>query len=235
MPSLSQFKKELKSLGSPKKAKASAWFFKTAPGQYGAGDLFIGVTVPEQRKVASKYVDLPLSDISKLLHSREHEFRLSALIILVAQYQKASPVKKKEIYNFYLKHMKRINNWDLVDSSASYIVGQYLADKTKMPIIKLAKSKNIWEKRIAMIATLAYIVKGESDTALRIAQMLLKDDHDLIQKAVGWMLREIGKRCSEKTLETFLKKHYRVMPRTMLRYAIERLPPEKRALYLKRK
>lgn len=228
-----QVKLALKKLSSAKKAKASAWFFKTGSGQYGEGDKFIGVTVPEQRKIAKQFSSLPLQEIEKLLNSRIHEERLVGLLILVSQFQAADEKTKRQIYNFYLKNIRRVNNWDLVDSSASYIVGSYLLDKPRTVLYKLAKSKNLWERRVAIIATLAFIVKGKSRDTLKIATLLLNDKEDLIQKAVGWMLREVGKRLSCEELENFLKKHYKLMPRTMLRYSIEHFPSDIRQKYLK--
>lgn len=176
---------------------------------------------------------MELSDLQKLLNSKIHEERLLSLIILVSQYQKATDFGKKAIYDFYIANTKRVNNWDLVDLSAGDIVGGYLEGRNKHILVRLARSGNLWERRIAMIATFNYIAKGESDEALRIAEILVNDKHDLIQKAVGWMLREVGKRCSQKEEEDFLKKHYKTMPRTMLRYAIERFEPELRIKYLK--
>ena len=232
-------KSDLNKLATPQKAKASEWFFKTDPGQYGEGDQFIGVTVPEQRSIARKYKDLPLSQAEQLLKSPIHEERLVALIILVERFKSANRQSdqetQKEIYDFYLSHTDRVNNWDLVDLSADYIVGAYLADKPKSVLYKLAKSKNLWERRIAMIATYYYIRQSEAKYTLEIADVLIHDSHDLIQKAVGWMLREVGKRCSEQVLTDFLDKHAPEMPRTALRYAIERFPPEKRQKYLKSK
>lgn len=222
---LEKLKAELRKLGSKKKAATSAWFFKTDKGQYGYGDVFLGVTVPEQRKVARKYRDLPLPDIEKLLRSKEHEFRLTALIILVSR----KDIEKT--YRLYMKNLKWVNNWDLVDTSAPGIVGEYLKGKDKTPILKLAISKSLWERRVAMVSTYAYIKQGEFKTALAVAHMLLSDTHDLIHKAVGWMLREIGKK-DEKVLEEFLTKHVQDMPRTTLRYAIERLPEKKRKRFM---
>lgn len=231
---LSDLKKDLQKLSSPEKAKASAWFFKTGAGQYGEGDQFIGVTVPEQRVVAKKYKDLPLVEAEQLLKSTTHEERLVALIILVEQFKKADGPTKKEIHDFYLSHTDRVNNWDLVDLSAEYIVGGYLVDKPKDVLYKLAHSESLWERRIAMISTYYYIKQGESKYTLEIAQILINDKHDLIQKAVGWMLREVGKRCSQEILIKFLDKHAATMPRTALRYAIEHFPEEKRQKYLKK-
>ncbi|OGG15383.1 DNA alkylation repair protein [Candidatus Gottesmanbacteria bacterium RIFCSPHIGHO2_02_FULL_39_11] len=233
MSRLVTLKKELNSLGSSQKAKASAWFFKTGKGEYGEGDKFIGVTLPEQRGIAKKYFDLPLKDIERLLNSPIHEHRSVALIILVNQYQKSDKKKQKEIFNFYLSHTKRINNWDLVDCSAGYIVGGYLIDKQVTILSKLTESKNIWERRISILATFKFIYNGRYKETFLIAEKLLADKHDLIHKAVGWMLRETGKRCGEDIEEEFLKKHYKKMPRTSLRYAIERFSKEKKFQYLK--
>jgi len=230
---LAKLKKELRSHGTPEKAKNSAWFFKTGPGAYGEGDVFIGLTVPEQRKIAGGYTDLLIGDTESLLHSKEHEFRLTALYILSAKYKRGNDVEKKKIHMLYLKNTKWINNWDLVDASASMIVGEYLRDKDKAVLKKLAKSKSLWERRIAIIATYAYIKAGDPKMTFEIAEMLLKDTHDLIHKAAGWMLREVGKRCGQDTEESFLKKHYALMPRTMLRYAIERFPEKRRLAYMK--
>lgn len=229
---LKSLKADLKKLSSPKKKKASEWFFKTGKGQYGFGDKFIGVTVPEMRLVAKKYQGMALSEILELLSSEIHEERLTAIFLLVSAYQQADYKKKLEIYNSYLHNTDFINNWDLVDSSAGKIVGDYLLDKPKDILYKLAKSENIWERRIAIIATHRFIFAGQAKDTYEISEILLNDQHDLIHKAVGWMLRETGKRVSEVELEKFLKKHYRKMPRTTLRYAIERLPQEKRIKYL---
>lgn len=234
MISLLQLKKELRANGSPQKAKNSAWFFKTGKGQYGEGDVFIGLTVPEQRAIAARYVELSLRDLEQLLHSKEHEFRLTALLILLLRFEKGNTADKKKIHTLYLRNTKWVNNWDLVDSSASTLVGEYLVGADKTLLKKLAVSKSLWERRIAMIATFAYIKKGESKDALTIADMLLGDKEDLMHKAVGWMLREVGKRCGVEVLEKFLKDKYTRMPRTTLRYAIERFPKTVRSLYLKR-
>lgn len=217
---------DLQKLASPAKAKSSAWFFKTGIGQYGEGDVFIGVTVPDQRKVAKRYKDLSLVEIEKLLKSPIHEHRLTGLLIL------AGKKLSKEIYDLYFKHIDRVNNWDLVDSSASYIVGKYLLYTLDRNILlKLAKSKNLWERRIAIISTATFIKNDEFKDTFAISELLLQDTHDLIHKAVGWMLREIGK-MDQEAEEAFLKKHYKTMPRTMLRYAIERFSPSKRAYYM---
>jgi len=242
-PKLSDLMKELKQKANPEKARLLMRFFKTGKGHYGEGDVFLGIMVPESRKLVGKYHELSLADISKLIKSKYHEARLVALLILVHKYNNASREKvfvlKKNIFNFYLAHTKYINNWDLVDLSAGYIVGNYLYEKLKSPDVKrlgilekLAKSGNLWERRIAIISTFAFIYKGESEWTFRIVRMLLKDRHDLIHKACGWMLREVGKRVSEPKLRAFLDQYGPQMPRTMLRYAIERLPEKTRQMYL---
>ena len=223
-------KQDLKQLGTPERARASLWFFKTGKGEYGEGDVFLGVTVPEQRKVAKKYKDLSLNNLQILLNSKTHEHRLTALFILVGQYKRSKD--KKNIVDFYLKNTKNVNNWDLVDSSAHYILGDYLLNKDKYILYKLAKSDNLWEKRISVISTFAFIRNNQFDDSLKISEILLHDKHDLIHKAVGWMLREIGKK-DQEVEEEFLRKHYKEMPRTMLRYAIEKFEENKRKYYLK--
>jgi 3-methyladenine DNA glycosylase AlkD len=222
----------LRRFASSSRATVSRRFFKTGPGQYGEGDVFIGVKVPRIREVARENLLLPRGEIKQLLHSKVHEERLLALLILVDQFSHASEHEREAIYNFYLLNTKHINNWDLVDLSADKIVGEYLQNTSKAILFKFAKSKNIWERRIAMLATFHYIKKGRAEDAFEIAEMLLKDEHDLIHKAVGWMLREIGKRCSRPTEETFLKKYYKTMPRTMLRYAIEHFPTNLKKFYM---
>lgn len=221
---------DLNAYANPKKAKDCAWFFKTGKGEYGEGDVFLGITVPLQRKLAKKYKDLSLKHTEQLLSSKIHEHRLTALFILIDKYRKGD---KEEIVNLYLKNAKRVNNWDLVDSSAHHILGDYLLDKPRNILYKLAKSKNLWEKRIAIISTAAFINKNDFKDTLRISEILLNDDHDLIHKAVGWMLREVGKK-DQSVEEKFLKKYHKTMPRTMLRYAIEKFSPAKRKFYMKR-
>jgi 3-methyladenine DNA glycosylase AlkD len=217
------------------KAEFLPRFFKCGPGEYGAGDIFLGVVVPEQRKIAKKYSALDLSEIKKLLENKFHEARLTALLILVEQFGKADAKQKKAIFNFYLKNTKKINNWDLVDLSAPKIVSAYLLEnKSERKILyKLAKSKNLWERRIAIIGTYAFIRDKQFEDTFKISELLLADKHDLIHKAVGWMLREAGNR-NLGAEEKFLQKHYRAMPRTMLRYAIEKFPEQKRKIYLKK-
>lgn len=232
---LQDIQKDLKKLARRDKANTLQRFFKTGPGQYGEGDEFIGVMVPDIRKVSQKYKDLVLKEVLELLHSSVHEERLCALLILVDQYKKGDAKKQKQIFDLYLKNYKYINNWDLIDLTAPRIVGAYLTDKPKDILYKLAQSKNLWQRRVAILATFQFIYEGKSSETIKIAKILLHDEHDLIQKAVGWMLREMGKRVDEKILLQFLDQHATVMPRTMLRYAIERLPEPKRQHYLKKK
>jgi 3-methyladenine DNA glycosylase AlkD len=231
--SFRQIKAELQRLADPGRAGILSRFFKTGKGQYGEGDVFLGITVPGQRSVAKRYHTLPLKDVDKLLASSTHEHRLTALLILVIQYKKADEYQRRKIIDFYLSHTGRINNWDLVDLSAEKILGDYLIEKDKSVLYTLAQSRNLWERRIAIIATFAFIKKNLFDDTLRIAEKLLNDDHDLIHKAAGWMLREIGKR-DLSAEEGFLKKHHRAMPRTMLRYAIEHFEPQKRRYWMAR-
>lgn len=235
MNKLSELRKDILAKGSPSKAKASQRFFKTGPGQYGEGDVFIGLTIPELRNILKNYRDMRLADLEKFLHSKEHEFRLAALLILTEQFPRCAESQKKKIYEMYLRNTKWINNWDLVDTSAAAIVGEYLQTKSVNPLLKLAKSKHLWERRIAMVAAFAYIRRGESKAALKIASLLINDTHDLMHKAVGWMLREIGKRASIRDEIEFLERHAATMPRTALRYAIERFTPEKKTYYMNKK
>ncbi len=237
MSELTKITKELKSSANKSQAAALQRFFKTGKGQYGEGDVFIGLKVPVIRKIALKYVSLDLKDVSVLLKNKIHEFRLAALLILVAKYEKAEDRKlKTKIVNFYLKHTKQINNWDLVDLSVAKILGDYLIfEEGRMKILdRLAKSKNLWERRMAMIATYAFIARGKADEALSLAKKLLHDEHDLMHKAVGWMLREVGKRVDKKKMTAFLDEHAKIMPRTALRYALEHLSPKEREYYLKK-
>jgi len=230
---LEQLKKDLSNLGNPEKAKILQRFFKTGPGEYGEGDIFLGVKVPETRAVAKKYVDSSFSDIQKLLDSKVHEHRLVSLLILVIQFDRGVEKTRKMIVDFYLKNTKHINNWDLVDLTADKILGAYLFDKDKSILYRLVNSKDLWERRISVLATFHFIKNNEFKHSLKIAELLLKDKHDLIHKAVGWMLREIGKR-DQAVEKRFLKKHYKQMPRTMLRYAIERFDEKKRQFYMKK-
>jgi 3-methyladenine DNA glycosylase AlkD len=225
-------KKELQKKADNKKAGQLQRFFKTKKGEYGQGDLFLGITVPEQRKSAAKYQNLPLIGLKNCISGKFHEERLTALLILVMKFAKAGEAEKKKIFDFYIKNRRYVNNWDLVDLTAPKIVGAYLEGKDKSLLYRFAGSKNIWEKRIAILATFYFIQKGDCRDALRIAEILKNDEHDLIQKAVGWMLREVGKRCAKSSEEEFLKRNYKVMPRTMLRYAIERFPEKERKRWL---
>ena len=230
---LNEIKKELADLGNKEKSEIYQRFFKTGPGQYGEGDIFLGLTAAEQKSVVKKYIDLSLEDLQKLLDSKIHEHRSSALAILTKKYKKSN--NKKEIIDFYLKNTKRINNWDLVDCSAPHILGDYLfnTQEKKKILYKLAKSDNLWEKRISILATFSFIRQNEYEDTLNISEILLNDKHDLIHKAVGWMLRELGKR-DQDVEEEFLKKYHKTMPRTMLRYSIERFSEEKRKFYMKK-
>ena len=225
-------KKSLKKLSNPEHAAVSQRFFKTGPGEYGEGDIFIGIRVPVLRKLASEFKDLPVSEVKILLQSPIHEERLLAILLFIHIFKNRADGVQKDIYELYLKSTEFINNWDLVDASADHIVGTYLRDKSKRPLYRLAKSKNLWERRIAIMATFHFVKRHDFSETLKISNMLVCDRHDLIHKATGWMLREIGKR-DLKAEETFLKEHYKKIPRTMLRYAIEKFPEEKRQRYLK--
>lgn len=225
-------KKELRKYASKEKANVLSWFLKTGKGEYGEGDKFIGIIVPNIRKVAKKHQDLPLKEAIKLLKSHIHEERLLALLIMVLRFQKAqNEAKKKVIYNAYLANIKYINNWDLVDLSSHEIVGNFLLNKSRKKLYNLSKSKSLWERRISIVSTYRFIRNDQFRDTLKIAHILVKDSHDLIHKAAGWMLREVGKR-DLRALESFLKRHYKSMPRTMLRYSIEKFPENKRLKYL---
>lgn len=231
---ISKLRSKIKTLADKEVAETMQWFFKTGKGDYGEGDIFVGLKVPLQRKLAREFKDLSLAEIGELLSSSIHEERLISLIILIDKYQKTDEKGKKLIFNFYLKQRKGINNWDLVDISAPKILGRYLLEKDKGILFKFAVSKNLWERRIAIISTQEFIKNNNFKTTLQIASMLIKDEHDLIHKAVGWMLREIGKK-DIALEEKFLRVHYKEMPRTMLRYAIEKFPETKRKKYLQGK
>lgn len=228
---------ELRTFSRPERVESTAKFFKAYPGGYSEGDFFLSCGVPATRGVAKRFAKLPLSELDTLITSKWHDDRLLALIILVNQYKKGSPAERAAIYDFYIAHKAHVNNWDLVDTSAGYIVGQELAQRAdKLDVLtSLAHSDSLWDRRIAMIATFAYIMQGEADDALVVAEILLHDSHDLIQKAVGWMLREIGKRVNRDVLLQFLDTHAATMPRTTLRYAIEHLPKEQRAHYMRQR
>ncbi len=232
MSDIISVKEELRLYVKPEKVSVYQRFFKTGPGQYGEGDVFIGITVPDQRKVARKYRDIPLENVYSLLDEEIHEYRLTALLILVEKYNSADENSKEKIVNEYCKRTDRINNWDLVDLSAHKILGPWFLERDRSPLYDFARSGNLWKERIAVLTTYHFIKNDIYDTTLEIAEILLHHDHDLIHKAVGWMLREIGKRSGE-TERNFLKKWYREMPRTMLRYAIEKFPEEERQRYLK--
>jgi len=225
-------RRKLQKLGSKEKAKILQRFFKTGPGEYGEGDIFLGIKVPELRKLAKEYQDMAITDVNQLLKSSIHEERLLALLIFVRIFSKGDEIIKKNIYNLYFKNTRYINNWDLVDTSAEHIIGAFLMEKSKKSLYRLAKSSSLWERRISIMSTFHFIKHNEFLETLKISKMLLADEEDLIHKAVGWMLREVGKRHTG-TEERFLKKHYKKMPRTMLRYAIEKFPEAKRQRYLK--
>ena len=224
----------LRRYATPEKAKIHQWFFKTGKGEYAEGDRFIGVTVPQTRNIVKQFQTLALQDVLTLLVSKIHEDRLLALLILVNQFKCGDAATKKQVVDAYLANLQYVNNWDLVDSSAQYILGAYLQDKNRAVLYKLANSTRLWDRRVAIIATFHFIKYGDLKDTLQLATRLLKDPEDLMHKAVGWMLREVGKR-DQNMLEKFLKAHNKNMPRTMLRYAIERFPEKKRQEYLKGK
>jgi 3-methyladenine DNA glycosylase AlkD len=232
-PTAASARKRIRELGDPNDALFLQGYFKTGPGGYGEGDRFLGIRVPVVRRLAKELRDLPLDQIEGLLHDRWHEARLLALVLLGDAYERASPAERGAIFDLYLRNTKWINNWDLVDSSAGRVVGAHLANRPRKLLDRLARSPTLWERRIAIIATQHFIRNGEFDDTIRLAEVLLHDSHDLIHKAVGWMLREVGNR-DRATLEAFLDKHAREMPRTMLRYAIEKLPPADRRRFMKK-
>jgi len=223
---------ELNRLSNKQIAEHSQRFFKTGKGEYGEGDKFLGIRVPLLRQLAKKYKDFSINEATLLLKSQFHEERLLSLYILIDLYRVADSQGKKEIYNIYLSNTRFINNWDLVDSSAEHIVGAHLGKIVRQPLYDLAKSKNLWKRRISIMSTFHFIKRNDFVDTLKISRILLYDVEDLIHKAVGWMLREVGKR-NLKIEEDFLKKHYKKMPRIMLRYAIEKFPKSKREKYLK--
>lgn len=235
--------REIYSKKSKNKAKILSWFFKTGKGEYGEGDKFLGISVPLSRQIAKKYINLNLREILGLLKNKFHEVRLIGLIILVEKYKLAEIEGKKKIFNFYLKNTKYINNWDLVDLSCYHIVGDYLYNfspelgsvekEAEKILVKLTESKNLWEQRISMVSTFYFIKKGKLDITLKIAKIYLNHKHDLIHKATGWMLREVGKK-NEKILLKFLNENNKKMPRTMLRYSIEKLSLKLRTKYMKK-
>ena len=225
-------RKALNAARDPEKAILHERFFKTKPGGYAQNDHFIGVTVPKQRKIAKQFTALSLCEVQKLLTSKVHEERLTALLILVGQFEHGDPLRKKQIVDLYVKHAVCVNNWDLVDSSAPYILGQWLLNKDRRILYRLAKSKRLFDRRIAIIATYAFIRAGDASDTLRLAELLLSDEEDLMHKAVGWMLREVEKRVDVELLREFLETNASRMPRTMLRYAIEHLTERERKKWL---
>jgi 3-methyladenine DNA glycosylase AlkD len=231
-PTRRQVERALAAVADPKRAKDLSWFFKTGEGEYGEGDRFLGITVPTQRKIALRHAALPLEDVARLLTSPIHEHRFTALEILVAQYARADEANRSRIVRFYLRNAERANNWDLVDTSAPYILGRHLKERPRELLDRLATSRNLWKRRIAIVSTLTLIRDGEIGDTFRIAEKLLGDRHDLIHKAVGWALREAGK-VSRPALLKFLRAHYPSIPRTTLRYAIERFPATQRKKILR--
>ena len=226
-----EIRSRLRKCANKEKARVLQGFFKTGPGHYGEGDVFLGITVPVLRKLAKECQDASVAETMRLLKSTIHEERLLALFLLVHAYSTGDDPVKRKIYTLYLKNTRYVNNWDLVDLSAPNIVGDYLGDKSRKPLYDLANSRDLWKKRIAILATFHFIKQNDFSDTLKISRLLIKDEHDLIHKAVGWMLREVGKR-DLKTEERFLLRYYKKMPRTMLRYAIERFPEGKRQRYL---
>ncbi len=223
---------DLLQLANEQIAEHSQRFFKTGKGEYGEGDIFLGIRVPLLRKLVKKYRGISITEVRKLLHSKFHEERLLAVLMLVQLFKSGDESVQKQVYDLYLENTEYINNWDIVDISASNIVGAHLYEKDKAPLYDLVQSKNLWERRIAIIATFYFIRQNEFDDTLKLAEILLNDKEDLIHKAVGWMLREVGKREIEFE-EEFLQEHYKIMPRTMLRYAIEKFPETSRKMYLR--
>jgi len=233
MDSIANLINDLENLGDPEKKEKLQRYFKTDKGEYGEGDIFLGLYVGDQRKIAKKYRYLSLPQVMELLQSKIHEHRLVALLILVEQFKKGNEEKRKEIVELYLSNTRWINNWDLVDLSAHKILGEYYWDKPKNVLYQLAESDNLWERRISVISTFAFIRRESYEESLKIAEILVNDKHDLIHKAVGWTLREIGKQDQQKE-EEFLMQHYKTMPRTMLRYSIEKFEKEKKQFYMKK-
>jgi 3-methyladenine DNA glycosylase AlkD len=229
---ISGIRKALTQLGSKERAEVSRRYFKTGPGQYGEGDIFLGLNAPQLRGLAAEHQALATGDVLLLLESAVHEERMLALLILVRAYSKGDPAAKRQIYETYLANTRFINNWDLVDASAPHIVGHFLTDKSRKPLYALARSSSLWERRIAIISTAYFIRRDQFDDTLKISKLLISDKEDLIHKAVGWMLREVGKR-DLPSEESFLRENYKMMPRTMLRYAIEKFPESRRQMYLK--
>ncbi|MBP7822395.1 MAG: DNA alkylation repair protein [Candidatus Moranbacteria bacterium] len=227
--------KEIRSFRSVERARGSARFFKTGEGEYGEGDAFLGLTVPQSRVIARKYEELSFENIEILLASKYHEERLIGLLILVERFQSGDKKMQKDIFDFYLTHLDRVNNWDLVDVSAYKIVGEYLLSHPESPLRmldRLIASGVLWERRVAIVASFAFIKKGDSSLTFYLSEKLFDDTEDLMHKATGWMLREVGKRVSRDSLVKFLKKNKEKMPRTMLRYAIEHFSEKERKEWL---
>ncbi len=231
-PTLKAIRASIRSLANEERAEHAQRFFKTGPGEYGEGDKFLGLRMPQIRALVKQFGVVSVTTIKSLLKSRWHEERMLALLLMVYRYRKSDEPEREELYHLYLDSTAYINNWDLVDLSARDITGAWLYTRSRKPLYALARSGSLWERRIAMLSTFHFIAKNDFDDALKLAKLLLKDEHDLMHKAVGWMLREIGKR-DRKREEAFLAKHYRKMPRTMLRYAIEHFPEQQRQAYLK--
>lgn len=230
---IKQIENELKRYSNSKKAKHSQKFFKTGKGQYGEGDIFLGITNPEIKSIVKEYYkEMSLNNLLSFIQSKYHEYRMFGLQCLVSKYQKCKTKERKEIYQIYISNTKYINNWDLVDVTCYKIVGEYLKEKKRKILYTFAKSNDLWKQRISIISTFAFIRDNDFKDTLAISEILLHHEHDLIHKAVGWMLREVGKR-DQNIEEVFLKKYYKDMPRTMFRYAIERFEEDKRQRYLK--
>ncbi len=228
---LREFRKRIKEKSNKQQAKSLQWFFKTGAGEYGEGDVFAGIKMPVQRKIVKEFKNLNYDDIRELVGSKIHEERMIGFLILLGKYEKGDENEKENVFKFYIRNRKGINNWDLVDISAPKIVGEHLLNRDKKLLYKFAHSKNLWERRIAILSTFTFIRAGKFENTFKISDILLNDDQDLIHKAVGWMLRETGKK-DLSAEEQFLKQRYKKMPRTMLRYAIEKFPEVKRKKYL---
>ena len=233
-PSTQAIQDELARAAEPEKAAFYPRFFKTGPGEYAEGDVFLGVTVPEQRRIARRHKDLPLEQLGALLRSEVHEHRLTGFLILVTRFERADEAGRHRLFVFCREHLAGLNNWDLVDTVAPKLLGEYLLEHPELTpwLYELARSPVLWERRIAIMSTQAFIRAGDFEDTLKLSELLLHDEHDLIHKAVGWMLREVGNR-DQAVAETFVRRHHRTMPRTMLRYAIERFPPDLRQRYMK--
>lgn len=230
---MSKITDELQAIATPERAVASTWFFKTGKGQYGEGDIFIGISNPDLRAICKKYYQLTINDLQELLNSPIHEYRFAALVILVEQMKKAKGETRQEIYDFYLDNTYNINNWDLVDCSTRDIVGAYLFDKDRSILYDMARTNHLWTQRIAIISTWYFINKKQFYDTLKISEILLSHKHDLIHKAVGWMLREAWKKGAEKQVEDFLEQNIGKIPRTALRYAIEKMTDERKKYFMK--